>query len=300
MDYSNDRDFIGYGNKKPKFLWPKKSKIAISIVVNIEEGAEQTISSGDEKNEMVYEGANGNLIANIPDLCMESHFEYGTRAGIWRILDLLDKYTMKATMSCCSRAIEKSPWLASEIIKRGHEIAAHSVRWESHASMNKNDEKKIIAKCYDSLKKNVGLGPVGWHTRSATSLYTRKLLVDHGGFLYDSNSYNDDLPQLKNIDGKSFVVLPYSFDTNDMRFESGGFVFGSDFSKYCIDTFDQLYKEGQDSPKMMSVGLHPRIIGRPGRIAGLEFFLEHISNKEKVWVTKRNEIAQFWNDTFKI
>ena len=295
----NKRDFFGYGKSKPKINWPDNNKLALSIVVNIEEGAELSVSSGDSANEHVYENNVTKIENNIPDLCMESHFEYGLRSGFWRIIDLLDKYKLKATFSCCSQALEKSPWLIKEILTREHEISAHSIKWISHSHFSEDEERKIISQCYDDILKLSGKPPLGWHTRSATSLNTRKLLIEHGGFLYDSNAYNDDLPYLVKFKNKPFVVIPYAFDTNDMRFESnGGFVHSDDFFNYCKDAFDQLLLETKDKGlKMMSIGLHPRIIGRPGRINGLKKILEYVSRSKCVWVSKREDIAKYWVET---
>lgn len=292
----NKRDFFGYGKSKPKLNWPDNNKVAVSIVVNIEEGAELSISSGDRSNEYIYENNITKVENDIPDLCMESHFEYGLRSGFWRIIDLLDKFKLKATFSCCSQALEKSPWLVKEILDREHEISAHSIKWISHFNLSEDIERKIISKCFDSILKLSGKPPLGWHTRSATSLNTRKLLIEHGGFLYDSNAYNDDLPYNINLKTRSFVVIPYAFDTNDMRYESnGGFVHSDDFFNYCRGAFDQLLLESKDQGlRMMSIGLHPRIIGRPGRINGLYKFFQHITKDKNGWVSKREDIAKFW------
>ena len=289
------RNFIGYGERKPKLAWPDKNNLAVSIVVNIEEGAELSVSSGDEENEYVYENNKIKIENGNQDLCMESHFEYGLRSGIWRIFTVLDKYKVQATFSCCSQALEKSPWLVNEIVKRGHEISAHGVKWISHANLNVNEEEKVIEECYSSISRLSGKPPMGWHTKSATSTNTRNLLIKHGGFLYESNAYNDDIPYVLEIKSKNIVIIPYSFDTNDMRFEgSGGFVHGADFYNYCKETFDQLLEETKDgSIKMMSIGLHPRIIGRPGRIGGLARILEYITDQKKSWITRRIEIAKF-------
>ena len=288
------RNFIGYGKEKPKILWPQKSKIAVSFVVNIEEGAELSISSGDSQNEHVYEN-NKIKILDIPDLCMESHFEYGLRSGIWRIFDVFDKYNVKATFSCCSRALENSPWLITEILNRKHEISAHGVKWISHAYLSREEEKQIINDCYASILKLSGHPPQGWHTKSSTSPFTRDLLIEHGGFIYDSNSYNDDIPYVIRQNDRKFVIIPYSFDTNDMRFDgNNGFVQGDDFNIYCKESFNQLLSETDDgSLRMMSIGLHPRIIGRPGRIKGLKDFIKHIKTYQNVWIPKRIDIANF-------
>lgn len=288
-----DRDFRGYGGNPPAVRWPNDARLAVSVVVNVEEGAELTLGQGDERNESVYEVQEE--ITGIRDLCMESHFEYGTRAGWPRIRELLKRYGVRATLNANGRALAISPWLAQEAVTDGHEVAAHGWRWERHAHMDEAQEREAITLTVQAITEAAGTPPRGWHTRSATSLNTRRLLREHGGFLYDSNAYNDDLPYLVDVGGSDHLVLPYAFDTNDMRFQrGGGFVFADDFARYCIDAFDRLYEEGASAPRMLSVGLHLRIIGRPGRIGGLERFLAHAAAKPGVWFARRDEIALHW------
>jgi allantoinase len=290
---SSARDYRGYGSTPPAVRWPGGARLALSLVVNFEEGAELSLSRGDERNEHVYEIAE--KIEGVPDACMESHFAYGTRAGWPRIRALLKKYGARATINACGRAAEISPWLAAEAVADGHEISSHGWRWERQAEMSEGDERAMILKAVGALSKAAGAPPVGWHTRSATSPNTRRLLVEHGGFLYDSNEYDDDLPRIETMLGRPHVVLPYAFDTNDMRFfNHGGFVFAEDFARYCCAAFDRLYEEGASAPRMMTVGLHLRIIGRPGRIAGLEAFLRHAAARAGVWFARRDEIARAW------
>jgi allantoinase len=289
----HDRDFRGHGGRSPVAEWPGGKRLALSVVVNVEEGAELAIGMGDEANEFVYEAVQ--RVDAARDLCMESHFEYGTRAGWPRLRTVLKRYGVHATMSCNGRAVAVSPWLAQEAVADGHEISAHGWRWESHAGMDEPRERAIIAETAAALGAATGTPPVGWHTRSATSVNTRRLLVEQGGFLYDSNAYNDDLPYVIPVLGRAHVVLPYAFDTNDMRFHNGGgFVQADDFAEYCIGAFERLYAEGADSLRMMSVGLHLRIIGRPGRIGGLERFLAHVANRKGVWFARRDDIAHAW------
>ena len=248
---------------------------------------------GDESNESIYEATE--RVDGVRDLCMESHYEYGTRAGWPRLRATLRRHGVTATLNANGRAIALSPWIAAEAVSDGHEMSAHGWRWERHVHMDEATERSAIARTVEALGAASGSPPVGWHTRSATSSNTRRLLVEHGGFLYDSNAYNDDLPYvLEVLPGRSHVVLPYAFDTNDMRFSNGQFVFGDDFARYCMDAFDQLYAEGADAPRMMSVGLHLRIIGRPGRIGGLERFLAHAAARPGVWFARRDAIAHAW------
>lgn len=289
----NSRDFEGYRNDVPKIKWPNDAQLAVSIVVNIEEGAELSIGNGDERNEQIYEVVD--QVIGVRDLCMESHFEYGPRAGWPRIRDALRLRGMSATINACGRALHSTPWIAKEAISDGHEVAAHGWRWENHANMTEQEERKAIARTVSIIKQTTGKSPVGWHTRSATSILTRRLLIEHGGFLYDSNAYNDDLPYLVETAEGAHVVLPYAFDTNDMRFYNyGGFVFGDDFANYCIDAFNRLYKEGLFAPRMLSIGLHTRIIGKPARIDGLEKLLDYILEHKGIWLSTRAGIAKYW------
>jgi len=290
-----DRDFRGYGDQTPDVSWPNKARLALSIVVNIEEGAELSLSAGDEANEFIYEAAE--KVEGVRDLCMESHYEYGMRRGWARIRAALKAHSASATLNACGRALAYSPWLAREAVADGHEISSHGWRWERQVHMDEPHERSVIARAVEAINATAGVPPVGWHTRSATSPNTRRLLMEHGGFLYDSNAYDDDMPRIVTDRERDLVILPYAFDTNDMRFQpGGGFVHGDDFARYCIACFDRLYAEGADEPRMMSVGLHLRIIGRPGRIAGLETFLGYAASKPGVWFARRDEIAHAWRD----
>ncbi|PJE31084.1 Peptidoglycan/xylan/chitin deacetylase, PgdA/CDA1 family [Pseudooceanicola antarcticus] len=287
------RDFLRPADQPAAGRWPGGARIAVSFVLNFEEGAELSIADGDERNEPVYEVREE--VFGAPDPCMNSHYEYGPRAGFDRILSLLEAHDVRATISTCARAAERVPSLIAGAAERDHEIACHGYRWESHSGMEAAEEARVIARTYDSLTRIAGRAPVGWHTRSASSVHTRRLLREHGGFLYDSDAYNDDLPYVLSGQGAPHVVLPYSFDTNDMRFSpGGGFVFADDFTRYCADAFDWLWREGAERPRMMSVGLHQRIIGRPGRIAGLEKLLKHMRSRGDVWFATRAEIAHEW------
>lgn len=289
----HDRDFRGHAGLSPIRHWPNGATLAVSVVVNVEEGAELSRGMGDEANEFIYEAVE--RVEGQRDLCMESHFEYGTRAGWPRLRSVLRQYGVRATMSCNGRAVALSPWLAQEAVADGHEISAHGWRWERHVAMDETHERNVIAATVDALQAASGTPTLGWHTRSATSINTRRLLVEHGGFLYDSNAYNDDLPYAVNVSGTPHIVLPYSFDTNDMRFNNnGGFVQADDFAAYCIGAFDRLLTESATQPRMLSVGLHLRIIGKPARIGGLERFLAHACGKPGVWFARRDEIAHAW------
>ena len=288
-----DRDFRGYRGDPPDPEWPESARVAVSLVINVEEGAEMSLADGDERNESVHEIIEH--VEDVPNYCLASHFDYGTRAGYWRIMRMLERFDAPCTVSACGRALERSPWLAADALDRGHEIACHSYRWERHAELPEDEERALIARAVDAIRAASGVRPIGWHTRGAPSPNTRRLLVEEGGFLYDSDAYDDDLPYVVEVAGQSHVVLPYAFDTNDMRFQGGGlFVHAEDFARYCIDAFDALWREGERHPSMMSIGLHLRLIGRPGRIGGLERFLEHVRTTGAAWFARRSDIAHHW------
>ncbi|MEO0794828.1 MAG: polysaccharide deacetylase family protein [Verrucomicrobiota bacterium] len=288
------RDYKGYGENPPNPQWPNGARIAVSLVLAIEAGAELSLADGDEANEAVQEILDPTQ--NIPAHCTASHFDYGPRAGYWRIIRALDKYGVKCSACCAARAIEKAPWIAQDLIARGHEISAHGYRWEGHADMDEAHEREIIQKTTDTIEAACGYRPIGWHTKGPPSNITRKLLVE-SGYLYDNDAYDDDLPRIQQVDGQPHVVVPYSFDTNDMRFQAGPvgkFLTSEDYAKVCIDAFDTLWEEGETAPKMLSVGVHDRFIGRPSRIPGLIKFLEHAHAKGEVWFARRMDIAHNW------
>jgi len=289
------RDFRGYDGRPPDVQWPGNAKVAVSLVVNFEEGAEFAVSEGDDHNEAIYEVID--RVEGRADPCIDSHFEYGTRAGYWRIMEAIEAFEGRATVSACGMAAARCPWLVADAASRGHEIAAHGWRWESHAELNEDEERASICKTVSVIEAAAGRRPVGWHTRSAASNATRRLLVEHGGFLYDSDAYNDDVPYFTEVSGKKHLVLPYSFDTNDMHFQhTNRFARGDDFAGYVTDAFDCLWREGAHAPRMLSIGLHLRMIGRPGRIIGLQKVLAHIIQKGGGWIATREQIARHWWD----
>lgn len=295
MTAADRRDLVGYGGTPPQIAWPDGKKVAVSFVVNFEEGGEFSIGDGDSRNEPVHEAISAQ--SDTPDPCMESHFGYGTRAGWWRIMRVLERYGVRATVSSCGRAVERSPNLARDAIRRGHEVSCHGWRWDEHARMDEATERAVIARTYDTIAAVCGTAPVGWHTRSAASPNTRRLLVEHGGFLYDSDAYDDDLPYVVDVAGKAHLVMPYAFDTNDMRFRPGGaFVHAQEFARYCIAAYDWLEKEAADAPRMMSIGLHLRTIGRPARIAGLDTILATLTGRGTAWIAPRADIARHFLD----
>lgn len=288
-----DRDFSGYGEHPPTVRWPDGAHVAVSFVLNIEEGAELALSSGDERNEAAYEVQQE--LAGARDYCMESHFEYGSRAGYWRVMRLFAEFGVKVTLNLCGRTLEASPWLAQHAVAQGHEIMCHGWRWEDQVHFEEAQERALIARCVSAIQETTGVRPVGWHVRSHASPNTRRLLMEEGGFLYDSNVYNDDLPITFRRGERPYVLLPYAFDTNDMNFfKTQRFVRGEDFAGYCGDAYSWLVREGRTTPKMMTIGLHTRIIGRPGRIGGLYLLLQQLTGSGKAWIARRDEIAKVW------
>jgi peptidoglycan/xylan/chitin deacetylase (PgdA/CDA1 family) len=266
--------------------------LAISFVLNIEEGAEFSVTSGDPYNEDTHEVRN--RIEGSPDLCMESHFEYGARAGYWRIMRAFEEANIPITLNACARGLLATPWVAEKALARGDELCCHGWRWEAHAGMALEAERALIAQCVQSFINVSGKAPVGWHTKSSASVNTRALLVEHGGFLYDSDAYNDDLPYYLTVSGKPHLVLPYGFDTNDMRFfVNHDLVLGQHFCDYTMDAVRALMQEGVDAPRILTIGLHTRIIGRPGRIAGLINLIKALKALP-VWFARREDIARHW------
>ena len=288
-----NRDFIGYGENPPNIVWPNKAKIAISVVVNYEEGSEYSLLDGDTQHE-----TNNEVPSPVPlnqrDLFNESFFEYGSRVGVWRLLNLFERYGVKTTFYCCAVALERNPEVARAIVERGHEVCGHGYRWQEYHSMDRDSELDSIRRTVESLERTTGVRPVGWFTRYGPSLNTRELVAGEEGFIYDSCSMNDDLPYFVRVNEAPWLVLPYSFETNDARFWRGGLVSVNDFFEYLKDTFDCLYEEGQSFPKMMSVGLHCRITGRPARSRAVQRFLEYASGFPDVWFARRDEIASHW------
>ena len=293
-----ERDLVGYGRHAPQIRWPGGARIAVSLVVNYEEGAEYSTLDGDLHHE-----SNGEVPSPVPpgdrDLNNESFFEYGSRVGVWRLLDLLRRYDAPATFYCCALALERNPEAAQQIPAAGHEVCGHGYRWEEYHKMEREAERAAIARTVQSLERTTGQRTVGWFTRYGPSVNTRQLVAEHGGFIYDSMGLNDDLPYYTTVPDaagqtRPWLVVPYSMETNDARFWRGGLTSVGAFYEYLKDTFDVLYEEGRTHPKMMSVGLHCRIAGRPARSRAVERFLQYARRMPGVWFARRDEIARWW------
>ena len=293
----NERDFIGYGPNPPKIDWPDGARVAVSVVVNYEEGSEYSLLDGDPHRETNSEVPSP-LALDERDLANESFFEYGSRVGVWRIMDILGQYRVPATFFCCALALERNSQVGPEIVRRGHEVFGHGYRWEEYYKMDRNAEREAIRKAVESITRTTGERPLGWYTRYGPSLNTRELVVEEGGFLYDSNSYADDLPYYTQVHGKKWLVVPYSLEVNDTKFWRGGMVNPKDFYDTAHNTLELLHSEGATNPKMMSVGLHCRIAGRPARAVALKNFLEYACSLPGVWFAQRTDIARWWLEKY--
>ena len=291
------RDFVGYGRNVPQIQWPNGARIAVSLVVNYEEGSEYSLLDGDDHHE-----SNNEVPSPIPpgqrDLYNESFFEYGSRVGVWRLLDMFDRHQVKSTFYCCAQALERNPELARAITAQGHEPCGHGYRWAEVHRMTKEEEAEDMRKTVAAIEVTTGERPLGWFTRYGPSVNTRELAAAEGGFIYDSLALNDDLPYYVTVAGRPWLVVPYSFETNDARFWRGGLVSTGDFLEYLKDSFGCLYREGATHPKMMSVGLHCRITGRPSRSQAVERFIEYAKGFEGVWFARRVDIARWWLENY--
>ena len=291
------RDLVGYGGTPPDPRWPGGARVAVSFVLNVEEGSETNILHGDTRNEGgLSEVVGGRHPAGQRDLGMESLYDYGPRAGFWRIHRLFQDRRLPMTVYACAMALERNPIATEAMAKAGWEFASHGWRWINHYELSEDEEREHIARAVEITQRLTGQRPRGFYARYAPSANTRRLLVEEGGFLYDSDSYSDDLPYWVRESGKDHLVIPYALDTNDVKFGApASYGSGEDFFRYLTDAFDQLWEEGAEAPKMLSVGLHQRLVGRPGRARQLARFLDHVMAKGDSWVCRRIEIAEHWH-----
>jgi allantoinase len=287
------RDFVGYGRSPPDPQWPNGARLALNICVNYEEGSESSIPDGDAVSETALtEGGAGGFEGR--DLAAESMFEYGSRVGIWRIFRLLRERGLAATVFACALALERNPAVAAAVRNSGDDVCAHGWRWERHQKLSPEEERERIARAVKSLTGSVGERPLGWYCRYGPSVNTRRLIVEEGGFLYDSDAYNDELPYWVRVLGRDHLVIPYGLVNNDAKFIRGALATGDDFFAFLKGAFDLLYREGAVAPKMMSIGLHARLTGHPGRAAGFAKFLDYVMTCSDVWVCRRIDIAHHW------
>ncbi|WP_420854583.1 allantoinase PuuE [Sneathiella marina] len=291
------RDLIGYGANPPDPKWPGNARLAVQFVLNYEEGGENCILHGDAASEaFLSEIVGAQALEDVRHISMESIYEYGSRAGVWRLLRLFEKFDIPLTVFGVAMALERHPDVAKAFVEAGHEICSHGYRWINYQYVPEAVEREHMKKAIDIIGELTGERPLGWYT-GRTSPNTRRLVAEEGGFLYDADAYDDDLPYWIREAGRDQLIIPYTLDVNDMRFASlQGFNSGEQYFTYLKDSFDTLYEEGADAPKMMSVGLHCRLVGRPGRIAALKRFLEYAKSHEDVWFCRRLEIARHWHD----
>ncbi len=292
---SYPRDLIGYGRTPPFADWPDGARLALQIVVNYEEGGERNILHGDAESECYLQEVVGiPALRGVRDIEVESVYEYGSRAGLWRLLRLFENYGIPITVYAVATALQRHREAAAAMVEAGHEIASHGLKWIDYQFVEEAVERAHMRQAIDILAAVTGSRPQGWYT-GRVSPQTRRLVAEEGGFLYDADSYADDLPYWEVVEGKPQLIVPYTLDNNDMKFGTPqGFSTGEDFFAYLRDAFDVLYEEGADRPKMMSVGLHCRLAGRPGRLKGLRRFLDHVMTHEKVWICRRVDIARHW------
>jgi len=296
-DYSPvmTRNFVGYGETPPEARWPGGARVAVNIVINYEEGSENRVEDGQPRRETMGESPSP-VPPEERDLANESFYEYGSRAGFWRLLRVLDQRKVQGTIFACAVALERNREAAQAITARGWDVCAHGNRWEEHYLMDRKSERAAISRAAGSIRETTGQAPLGWYCRYGPSPITRELVAGQGSFLYDSDSYADDLPYWVHTASGPWLVVPYALDTNDIRFWRGSLQLADDFFAYLRDAFDQLWEEGETRPRMMSVGLHCRIAGRPGRAAGLARFLDHAQRRGEVWFAKRGDIARHWSE----
>lgn len=274
--------------------FPDSAHVAVNFVINYEEGSEYSHSCGDGENDSLTE-VQYPFPPDVRDLATESMYEYGSRVGIWRLLRLFEEFKVTGTMFACAEAFERNPDVASEAKRLGHDLVSHGYRWEEHWRLSREEEAERIRMAVASFEKTWGSRPTGWYCRYGPSVNTRELLVEEGGFLYDSDAYNDDLPYFVNVGEKRHLVVPYSLTYNDIQ----GTRTPGDFLDYLKRGLDELWIEGsRGRPKMMSIGLHPRLVGQAGRSNVLREFIEYAQNKGSVWFARRDDIAKNWMDQF--
>jgi allantoinase len=293
----NERDFVGYGENPPNPHWPGGARLALNFVLNYEEGSEPSFQDGEGTTESALSDAHGlGQSESGRDLAAESLFEYGSRVGFWRLLRIFKAQGFPLTVFGCALALERNPAAAQAIREAGYDVCSHGWRWIKHFQLSEAEEREHIHRAVASIERTTGQRPYGWYCRYAPSVNTRRLVAEEGGFLYDSDYYGDELPFWKTVSGQPHLVIPYSLTNNDGQF-MGSIGTSDQWFSFVRDAFDMLYQEGATQPKMMSVGLHMRLIGHPARAAGLERFLKHVALHSDVWVTRRVDIAHHWMST---
>ena len=288
------RDLVGYGRTPPHADWPGGARVALQFVLNLEEGAENCVLHGDAGSEQFLSEIVGAASYPARHMSMESIYEYGTRVGAWRILREFERRGLPLTVFGVAMAMQRNPELTRACVAAGHEIASHGWRWIHYQHVDEATEREHLRRAVAVHTELTGAPPLGWYT-GRDSPNTRRLVVEHGGFLYDSDNYGDELPFWTRVGERAHLVVPYTLDANDMRFATPqGFNTATQFLDYLRDSFDVLYAEGAETPRMMSVGMHGRLLGRPGRFAALQRFLDHVQRHERVWICRRIDIARHW------
>ncbi len=293
------RDLIGYGPNPPNPRWPGGARIAVQFVLNYEEGGENSILHGDKASEaFLSEMIGTDAREGVRHMSMESLYEYGSRIGVWRIFKLFRERDIPLTLFAVAMAMERNPLVTERALEAGHEMCSHGYRWIDYQYVPEDVEREHMQRAIEIHTAIAGERPLGWYT-GRTSPNTRRLVAEEGGFLYDADDYSDELPFWTVVEGKPHLVVPYTLDANDMRFGSfQGFNAGDQFFNYLKDSFDTLYGEGAETPRMLSVGLHCRIVGRPGRLASLKRFLDYAMSHDDVWFCRRIDIARHWRERF--
>ena len=292
---SLDRDFVGYGGTPPDPRWPNGARLALNFVLNYEEGSEYSMMDRDGVSDMALtELASAAVPRGDRDLAAESMFEYGSRVGFWRLHRLFQERGLPMTVYACALALERNAPAAAAIQAAGYDICCHGWRWVEHFKLSEAEEREHIRLAVESLQRTVGARPLGWYCRYGPSVNTRRLVMEEGGFLYDSDSYADELPYYVRAQGRSHLVVPYTLTNNDLKWGTGNIGSGEDFFTVLREAFDMLYDEGRSAPKMMNVGMHMRLLGHPGRAYGLAKFLDYVKAKPDVWICKRIDLARHW------
>ena len=296
------RDLAGYGRNPPHARWPGQARVALQFVLNYEEGGENCVLHGDPASEQFLSEIVGAAAYPARHMSMESIYEYGSRVGVWRILREFEKRGLPMTIFGVATALQRSPEVTQAFQELGHEIACHGLKWIHYQNMDIETERAHMQEAVQIFRELTGSAPLGWYT-GRDSPNTRQLVVEHGGFAYDSDYYGDDLPFWTEVETSGGVkaphlVVPYTLDSNDMRFATPqGFNTSEHFYQYPKDSFDVLYEEGEDAPKMLSIGMHCRLLGRPGRFRALQRFLDYVQSHDKVWICRRIDIAEHWKNT---
>lgn len=289
------RDFVGYGRNRPDARWPGGARMALVIVLNVEEGAEPSLPDGDAATEVALtDGIFGEVPAGKRDFVAETLFEYGSRVGFWRLHDLFVDRELPLTVNACAQALVRNPEIANAIREGGFDLCCHGERFLRQFNMNEEEERDAIAGAVKSLQQTLGHAPLGWQSRYSPSERTRALLVEHGGFLYDADSYADDLPYWVDVSGKAHLVIPHTFTNNDNRLATAKLATGAEFYEHLASAFRVLHAESARSPRMMTVSLHCRISGQPARFEGISRFLDLVASYSDVWVAGRSEVARHW------